>query len=263
MRGGSRKMVPGYRLDRLIESGLKGDLYRGRQVECGQSCRIRIVSPRKKSGQQFLREAKHAAALFSPNLVDVFDTGALDSGELYIVSEEAVGQTLREYLTAVLVPPLLSTIQLMEQTAEALHAIHQEGLLHRALRPENIIVTDDVEGGPLVRISDIDFGGLIERSIVGNKFLIDTALDAVKYFAPEQFTGGRTSVQSDVYALGIILYEMLAGAPPFDGVKASGVIEKHRHQKPKEIRIDNFDLRALLTHTLVESLQKEPEKRHR
>lgn len=261
-RSGDCEMVMGYRIERLLESGLTGDIYFARQIECDQACRIRVVSPKKKTGNQFLREAKHFAELFHPNLVDVYEVGILDSGEFYTVSEAPDGQTLREFLDIGGVPPLMSSVELMEQTAEALHALHQEGLLHRALRPENVILTKDLEGCSLVRIKDVDFGGIAERSIIGNKFLIDTALDAIRYFAPEQFTGGRTSVQSDIYALGVMLYEMLSGNPPFDAPKASGLIEKHRHQRPKELRIDNFDLRMLLTHTLNESLQKEPSKRH-
>ena len=261
-RSGDCEAVMGYRIERLLESGLTGDVYRARQIECDQPCHIRIVSPKKRTGNQFLREAKHFAELFHPNLVDVYETGVLHSGEFYTVSEAPDGQTLRDFLNAGGIPPLMSSVELMEQTAEALHVLHQEGLLHRALRPENVILTKDLEGRSLVRIKDVDFGGIVERSIIGNKFLIDTALDAIRYFAPEQFNGGRTSVQSDIYALGVILYEMLSGKPPFDAPKASGLIEKHRHQHPKELRIDNFDLRMLLTHTLNESLQKEPARRH-
>lgn len=259
---GSCEMFAGYRLEQLLESGLKGDLYRARQIECGQSCYLRIVSPPKKNGHQFLREAKHAAALFHPNLVDVYETGTLVGGRSYVVTEIPEGQTLRERLNNVGLPPLLNTIDIVEQTAEALHAFHLEGLVHRAVRPENIILTTDQTGRSIVRIKDLDFGGAIERSIISNKFLIDTALDSIRYFAPEQCVGGKTSVQTDVYSLGIVLYELLAGSPPFDAAKASGLIEKHRHQQPFEIHIENFDLRMLLTHTLNEALQKEPERRH-
>jgi serine/threonine protein kinase len=254
-------MIAGYRLELLLESGVSGDLYRARQLECGQPCRVRILSAPKKIGLQFIREAKHAAALFHPSLVDVYEAGTID-GKLYVVAGEPEGQTLRKYLNIVGVPPLLNTIDIVEQTAEALHAFHLEGLLHRAVRPDNIIVTADSTGRMLVRLKDLDFGSAIERSIISNKFLIDTSLDAVRYFAPEQCTGGKTSVQSDVYSLGIVLYEMLAGEPPFNAPNASGLIEMHRHQQPREIRIENFDLRMLLTHTLGESLQKAPDKRH-
>jgi serine/threonine protein kinase len=261
-RSGSCEMIAGYRLEQLLESDLKGDLYRARQIECDQPCHVRIVSPPKKNSHQFLREAKHAAALFHPDLVDVYETGTLDAGRSYVVTEIPAGQTLRDYLNNVGVPPLLNTIDIVKQTAEALHAFHLEGLVHRAVRPENVILTTDQVGRSLVRIKELDFGGVIERSIISNKFLIDTALDAIRYFAPEQCTGGKTSVQTDIYSLGIVLYEMLAGSPPFDAAKALGLIEMHRHQQPREIRIENFELRMLLTHTLNEALQKGPERRH-
>src|SRR5215831_11315869 len=119
IRSGSPEMISGYRLDQLLESGLKGDLFRACQIECRQTCRIRIISPKKKSGSQFLREAKIVSSLFHPHLVDVYDVGPLPNDEFFIVSEEAVGQTLRDHLKVTGVPPLLNTIRIMEQTAEA------------------------------------------------------------------------------------------------------------------------------------------------
>jgi serine/threonine-protein kinase len=99
----------------------------------------------------------------------------------------------------------------MWQAAEALHAIHVQGLIHHAVCPENIVLTNDIEGRPIVRLQNLDFGGAVERSIVSNKFLIDSALDTLKYFAPEQFSLAEASAKADVYSLGIVLYEMLKG----------------------------------------------------
>ncbi|MGB7208203.1 MAG: protein kinase [Pyrinomonadaceae bacterium] len=258
---GSPEMIAGYHLDFLLESGVKGRLFRARQIECGQSCFIKILSADEVNSRRFLDEAKIAAAFFHPNLADVYEVGSLKSGEVFVVAEEPDGQTLREVLDSDGAPPLLTSIEIARQAAEALHTIHLKGLIHRALNPENIILTTDHENELLVRIRNFDFGGVVERSIISNKFLIDSALDSIRYFAPEQCSGDSSSVQTDIYSLGIVLYEMLAGSPPFDAVKAAGLIEKHRNQQPPEVKIANFDLRMLLTHTLTESLQKKPQMR--
>lgn len=254
-------MIPGYYLDVLLESGVRGENYLAHHTASGQSCVVKILPADPESYQQFLDEAKLAATLFHPNVVDIYEAGTLTSGELYVVTEDADGQTLSERLKTGPAPELLTSIEIVRQTAEALHAIHLKGLAHRAVNTENILLTIDSENRLLVRIREIDFGGSNERAIVSNKFLIDSALNALKYFSPEQCLGEPVGTRTDIYSLGIVLYEMLAGAPPFDATKASGLIEKHRSQRPPDIRINDFELRMLVTHTLTESLNKRPEKR--
>jgi eukaryotic-like serine/threonine-protein kinase len=261
--GASPEMVPGYRLECLLGSGLKGELYQAREASSGASCIIKILPANSQNGEQFLYEAKLATSLFNPSVVDIYDAGTLESGELFVVAEDAEGQTVREMLQTTGPPHLLTTIRVIEQVAEALHAIHLKGITHRAVRPENIVVAQDHEQRPIARIQNPDFGGVVERSIVSNKFLIDTALDSLRYYAPEQCLRETVGLQADVYSLGIVFYEMLAGVPPFDAAKASALIEKHRREHPPEIRIDNFELRMLITHSLMESLQKQPAVRNR
>jgi serine/threonine protein kinase len=262
MRHGSCEMVPGYRLDLLLESGVKGEVYRAREISSGQSCLIRILAPNEKYSREFLNEANLAAALFHPSVVYIYEAGILESGDLFVVAEDAGGHTLRELLNGSGVPSLLTAIEIARQAAEAVHALHLNGLVHRALNPANIILTTDAEGRLLVKLQNPDLGGAVNHSVISNKFLIDSALDSIRYFAPEQCSGNTAGAQTDVYSLGIVLFELLAGMPPFDAPNAAGVIEKHRSQPPPELKIDNFDLRMLLTHTLMESLQKQPRSRH-
>ncbi len=260
-RYGSPEMIAGYRLDYLLESGVAGDVYCASQTASGRSCRITILSTDSQKGQQFLDEAKLAVALFHPNVVDVYEAGSLESGEVFVVAEDPDGESLRDLLNNVGVPHLLISIQVVRQTAEALHVLHQKGFTHRAVNPENIVLTTDSEHRLLVRIKDLDFGGVVEQAIVSNKFFIDSAINSLKYFAAEQCSGEPVSMKTDVYSLGIVLYEMLAGVPPFDAEKAAALIDKHKNQRPPEIKIDNFELRMLLTHSLMESLHKRPDRR--
>lgn len=260
-RNGSSEIFDDYRLDFCLESDSRTQLYRARQTASDRSCLIRLFSADEERSQKFLEEAKLAASFFHPNVADVYDAGRLDTGELFVVSEQTEGQTLRELLQTVGLPQLLTTVQVVRQAAEALHKLHLQGLTHRAVRPENIILTTDLEHRLLVKVQNPDLGGVSEHAIISDKFSMDSAVDSLKYFAPEQFSGEAANAQTDVYALGVVFYEMLAGAPPFEADKAAELAEKHKHQTPPEIKINNFDLRMLITHALTESLQKRPSLR--
>jgi serine/threonine protein kinase len=259
---GSPEIVAGYSLDFLLESKGKSRLYRARHIDSGQSCLIKILAADEKNKQQFLRETQIAAGIVQPNIAAVYESGELETGEVFFVAEDAGGQTLRQLLNDVGVPSLITTIQVIRQTAEALHEIHLKGLTHRAVSPENIVLTTDAQQRSLAKIQNFDFGAINEKFIAAGRFLSQPHLNSLKYFAPEQCAGETASVQSDVYALGIVFYEMLSGAPPFDGANAAELTEKHKNQPPPEIKINNFNLRMLLTHTLTEALRKPPRLRH-
>ena len=253
--------INGYQIERLLDLGTNAETYLACHIASGRSCLIRIHNAKGEHRDRFLRDAKTLASLFLPGVADVYEYGELGSGEVFVVAEHVEGLTLRDLLVSGGPPDLLTTIVLVRQAAEALHNIHQKGLLHRSVRPENIIASIDAAGNRSARIENLDLGGLVEHSIISDKFMIDSAIDSLRYFAPEQCSGEPAGPQTDVYSLGILLYEMLAGRPPFDDVKAAGLIEKHRNSRPPDIRIDDFELRMLLTHTLTESLNKRPQNR--
>lgn len=259
-RAGGCEMIAGYHLEFLLESGGTYDLYRARHSVSGHSCFVRIISANENDSQRFLHDAMIASALFHPNVTGIYDTGVTETG-VYVVTEDAGGQTLREHLSTAGAPPLLTAVQIARQAAEALDAIHSSGSVHCAVRPENIVLATDHDGQLLVRIQHPDLGGVISRSVVSDKFLIETALGSIKYFAPEQFSGDDATAQTDVYSLGVVFYEMIAGIPPFESVTAAGLIHKHRNEPLPEFRIDNFDLRMLITYSLTESLHKQPRTR--
>ena len=255
-------MIDGFRLEYLLESNLAGQTYRAHQLTSGRSCQITVLSLDEETSEVVLSEAKTAAAIIHPNVVDIYEAHCLETGEVIIVAEEPHGETLRDHLNTVDVPHLITSIQVVRQTAEALHTLHLKGLVHRAVSPENIILSTDEQQSLLVRIKNPDLGGVRGKSIISDKFLIDQGIESLKYFAPEQCLGDAVSMKSDVYSLGIVLYEMLAGTVPFVGTTAAALIEKHKNERPPEIKIDNFELRMLLSHTLMESLHKRPERRH-
>ena len=258
-RKGDPLMVPGYTLERLATSATKVDIYLARRLDCGRNCIVKIVSADAQNREDLVHDAQIAAMVFDPRLVDIFESGRLPERESFVVEEDVEGQkTLRHHLSELGAPDLLTSIRIVEQIAETLHVLHTSGLTHGAVRPENIVLYYAPDGLPKVKLCGIDLGGVIARNTIANKFLIDAAIDAIRYFAPEQCSGQPLSPQTDVYSLGVVFYELLAGFPPFDAPKATALIEMHRSHRPAVITIEDFELRMLVTHSLSESLQKQP-----
>ncbi|MEP6850840.1 MAG: serine/threonine-protein kinase [Acidobacteriota bacterium] len=256
--GSCETIIAGYCLEVLQDSGAKGESYHARHTGSGRSCVVKIHAAH--NAEQFVNEAKIASGLFHPAVADIYEAGTLATGELYVVAEDTGGQTVREFLKAGL-PELMTSIEIVRRAAEALNAIHLVGLTHGAVSPANLVLITDAVGRLVVKITNIDFGSVVGHSITSDKFTIDTALDSLRYFSPEQCAGEEPGPKSDVYSLGVVLYEMLSGTPPFDASKAVGLIEKHKSERPREIWIGDFELRMLVTHALTESLNKRPDKR--
>ena len=253
----SEPQVPGFRLDYQISFRHNAKTYRARDVASGRTCLIKVVAADEDAAKQAIREAKIAANLFHPAIANFYDCGRLEDGRCFFVFEDIEGRPLREILDNGGIPELLDTIEIVREAAEALHAFHRSGLIHGAVHPRNIIMSTTAGGQMIVRVTDPDLGRLEQRSIISNRFLIDNELDSLRYFSPEQCAGEDATVQSDVYSLGIVFYEMLAGFTPFEASTAVGLIQQHTTQLPPDIRIENFNLRMLVTHALTEALQKQ------
>jgi serine/threonine protein kinase len=264
-RMGSREIASGYRLDCLLESNEASESYRATNIPLNQSCIFRIFSARldEQSQQQFLTESQAAAALNHPNLVCLLESGVLESGERYAVTESPAGQTLRQCLLNVNSISHSTALTITRQAAEGLQAAHTAGLVHRNINPENIFLSSDAENRLLVKIQNFDLGDVKQQAIASTLTDSDWLLNELKYWSPEQCAGEQATGLSDIYSLGIVLYEMIAGQPPFDSPDAPEIIRQQIHQTPRTPEINNFDIRALLTHTLMLSLQKVPTARQK
>ena len=247
-------LVPGYRIERLIASPPKAWLYRAQQMEYGQPC---VISIAERESKQFIADAKIAATLFHATVSGVVESGELPNGSAFAVFEGSGGTSLRDILSEGSIS-LLDRIRIARQAAEAIHAIHSAGLTHGALQPENVSI-DGIGSDELsVKVLNIDLGSVLTDGVLSNRFSMDSSLELLRYFAPERFRGESATPGSDVYSLGVLLYELLSGHPPFEAASATGLADMHLNQKPPEIKIENFDLRMLLTHTITEALQKQP-----
>ncbi len=257
-RAGNREIIANYRLDFLRESSPLGETYHASNTILNKPYLIKIIAPElfageQKSKESFLRETQSLSAIIHPNVARVYESGTLSDGSVYVVTEILTAQTLRDCLINVGSPSEVTALTITRQVAEGLEAIHAVGVLHRNISPENIILTSDAENRFLVKIQNVDFGG-IRQKIVNSCGELN--LNTLRYFSPEQCAGRAVAAQTDVYSLGVVLYEALAGQPPFDAPDADVLINKQINEPPPRVSIHNFDIRMLLTHTLTDALQK-------
>lgn len=264
-RPGNREIITGFRLDFLVKFDAASKTYKATNLRLNQPCIIKIITvssaDEQKLNRQFLNEAQLIADINHPNLVCVEQAGVLASGEFYIVTEDIGGQTLRDFLKNIGSPSEITAVQIARQTAEGLEAIHTAGVTHRNINPENIILTSDLEHRLLVKIQNFDFGGINQQITISDISNSEHKLNYLRYFSPEQCNEQTVDSLTDIYSLGIVLYEMLSGEPPFDAPDSDGLIHKQTKMSPPEIKISNFDIRALLNYTLMDSLQKIPRLR--
>ena len=216
-----------YRIEHKLGEGAMGAVYKAKHVKVGRPFAVKVLHPRlledNKVLQRFEREAELAGRLRHPNVIGVVDVGEMTNGMRYMVMDFAEGEDLASLLTEAPMPPT-RVIHLTRQLLEGLYHAHEQGLIHRDFKPENVIVEKDTHGAELPRI--VDFGIAILReggeSSAGPGRLTTNGLvlGTPHYMAPEQAVADPIDHRIDLFALGIMVYEMLCGKLPFDGTGA-------------------------------------------
>ncbi len=248
-----------YQIERLLGDGGMARVYLGRDLRLNRPVAIKIPHPHLMTDPDFLarfRHEAHAAAMVShPNLVDVYDVGQ-DGDQHYIVMEYVAGSTLKQLINREAPFAIPRAVRIGEQIARGLHAAHRAGLIHRDIKPQNIIVTDDGQ----VRITDF---GVAKSHLSTAMTETGITLGTVDYIAPEQAQGRPATPQSDIYALGVVLYEMLTGRLPFTGDTPVAVAMKHISEPPPPPRRYNPQIPAALEAIILRALAKDPALRQR
>lgn len=205
--------------------------------------------------RRFQREALASTELVHPNIVTVYDVGEED-GMQYLVMEYVKGMDLKQYIKKNYPIPYLTVVEIMQQILSAIALAHQHRIIHRDLKPQNILINED----GVVKIADFGIAiALTETSITQT----NTMLGSVHYLSPEQARGSMATNQSDIYAIGIILYEMLTGRVPFDGESAVTIALKHFQEEMPSIRTFDHNLPQSLENVVLHATAKNPADRYK
>jgi serine/threonine-protein kinase len=204
----------------------------------------------------FLQEARAAANLSHPNIVTVFDFGH-DENRLYIVMEYVAGTDLKSLIRRQGSLPIQRAVSLMVKIAKGVGYAHRAGLVHCDLKPQNILITPD--GGAKIT----DFGISRALASISPDERVDVVWGSPQYFAPEQAAGGPPSPSSDVYSLGVILFEMLTGRLPFEADDAQTLAALHLNADPIPPKVLNTAIPDDLNSIILKVLSKEPSARYR
>ncbi|MCF2531264.1 Stk1 family PASTA domain-containing Ser/Thr kinase [Yinghuangia sp. KLBMP8922] len=216
-----------YRVESRIAAGGMATVYRALDTRLDRTVAVKVMHPAMAADasftDRFIREAKAAARLSHPNVVGVFDQGH-DGDVVFLAMEYVEGRTLRELLQDLGTLTPREAFGVLEPTLAALGAAHRAGFVHRDVKPENVLISDD--GGIKVADFGLARATAAAASAATGKVLVGT----VAYLSPEQIERGAASPVSDVYAAGILLYEMLTGRQPYQGRSAVEIIYKHVHE---------------------------------
>src|SRR5256712_4314460 len=211
-----------YKVVRKLGAGGMADVYLAEDQELGRPVAIKILNDRHAQDDQFVerfrREAKNAAGLSHPNIVNIYDRGEAE-GTYYIAMEYLEGRTLKQLLVAHGPTPVPIALEYTRQVLAALGFAHRHGIVHRDIKPHNVVV------GPDGRLKVTDFG--IARSGTSQMTEAGSIVGTAQYLSPEQARGAPVDPRSDLYSLGIVLYEMLTGQVPFTGDAPVEIAMKH------------------------------------
>ena len=248
-----------YRLGEQIGAGGMARVYRADDTRLDRPVAIKVLSQQYAEDPSFVdrfrREAQTAAKLNHPNVVGVYDNGAED-GTNYIVMEFVEGRTLAEFLAGGGRLSPTRAVEVSEAVCRALSYAHDRGVVHRDIKPGNVMVTRDGQ------VKVMDFG--IARLSTTAETIAQTAavLGTAAYLSPEQAQGERVDGRSDIYSLGCVLYELLTGSPPFPGDSAMAVAMKHISEAPPVPSLRNPDITPQMDAVVMKAMAKNPENRY-
>lgn len=248
-----------------------GAVYLAEHPEIGRRVAIKVLRPELIKDPQlllrFLNEARAANAIRHPNIIEILDSGTTDDGTPYLVMELLEGEVLSGRIRRLGRLPVADAMEFSYQVASALAAAHEKGIIHRDLKPDNLFIVADPSDASRERIKVLDFGIAKLQAYPtggGMQTRTGTLMGTPVYMSPEQCLGTKTvDARSDVYALGIIIYEMLTGAPPFLSEGFGELVNMHLNTRPLPLRQLDPTIPQGLSDAVAKALEKSPEARQR
>jgi serine/threonine-protein kinase len=253
-----------YRILRKLGSGGMANVYLAEDEDLGRRVAIKILNDRYANDdlfiERFRREAKAAAGLSHPNIVSIYDRGEAE-GTYYIAMEVIEGRSLKELILTRGALPVAQSVAFAKQLLEALRFAHRHGIIHRDIKPHNVLVsTDERAKRHETRLKVTDFG--IARHGASQMTEAGSIMGTAQYLSPEQARGAPVTAASDLYSAGVVLYEMLTGKVPFNGDSAIEIAMKHVTEAPKPPSHLRSEIPPALDQVVLRSLSKDPEDRY-
>src|SRR6058998_4182048 len=246
-----------YRIVRKLGAGGMANVYLAEDQDLGRAVAIKILNDRHANDDQFVerfrREAKNAAGLSHPNIVSIYDRGEAE-GTYYIAMEYLDGRSLKELVVARGPLPIADAIEFTRQVLAALRFAHRKGVVHRDIKPHNVMA--DADG----RLKVTDFG--IARAGVSQMTEAGSIIGTAQYLSPEQARGAAVDQRSDLYSVGVVLYELLTGTVPFTGESPVEIAMKHLSSPAEPPSAKRADVPRDLDLVVLRALAKDQADRY-
>lgn len=242
-----------YKLLKVIGGGGMANVYLAHDVILEREVAVKILRLDYSNNEEFIkrfhREAQSVTSLSHPNIVNIYDVGEED-GIYYLVMEYVPGQTLKQYIQQQGMLSVRESLDIMEQLTSAMAHAHHFEIVHRDIKPQNILIRDD----GLVKVTDFGIATATSATTITHT---NSVLGSVHYLSPEQARGGIANKKSDIYSLGIVMFELLTGRPPFSGESAVSIALKHLQNETPSPKRWNPDIPQSVENIILKATSKD------
>ena len=268
----SGKVIAGrYRVIEKLGEGGMGSVYRAEHVEIGKPVAIKVLASHYAQDDQqrrrFLREARAASTIAHENVVDVTDFGPAPGGSVFLAMELLVGEELSDLMARERPLPWARIRQIIAQICGALQAAHDKGIFHRDVKPENCFLIKRGNNEDFIKVLDFGIAKIMSQDLNPDQSLSQAGMvfGTPEYMSPEQARGTKVDHRADVYAVGVVLYEMVAGKVPFDGASNLEILARQANDlpTPPSEMAPHLDISPEVEAIVLRALQKHPDDRFR